>query len=117
MVTVRSVPLYLAQVDATMRAMRADPAFPCLLREARRVDGLFRMAPPLDAETRAEIALHEWVAEGGRLTLAMARRAKRAILNVGAYSVIRGLADAWGSHWRRPVVPETVRSQRLRDAV
>ncbi len=95
-VNVRTVPLYLAQVDATMRSMRADPAFPCLLREAQGVDGLFRMAPPLDPETRAEIALHEWIAEGRRLTLAMARRAKRAILNVGAYAIIHGLADLWG---------------------
>ena len=97
MVNVRTVPLYLSEVEATMRALRAEPAFACLLREASRVDELFRMAPPLDSETRAEIALHEWVREGRRLTFAAARRAKRAILNVGVYDVLHGLAEGWGN--------------------
>lgn len=94
-VNVRTVPLYLSEVETTMRSLRAEPAFACLLREARRVDDLFRMAPPLDPETRAEIALHEWVREGRRLTFAAARRAKRAILNVGVYDVLYGLAETW----------------------
>lgn len=107
-VNVRSVPLYLAEVDATVRSMRGDPAYPCLLREARRVDRLFRLAPPLDPETRAEIALYEWIVEGRLLTFAMARRIKRAILNVGVYALIHGLADSWGGVKKvRPALPAT----------
>jgi hypothetical protein len=86
-----------------MLRMESEPEFACLMREAQRVDRLFRLSLPLDGRTRAEIALHEWVREGRRLSLSFARRAKRAILNVGVYAVIHGLADAWCGVKRRPI--------------
>jgi hypothetical protein len=98
-VTLNSVPLYLGAVEETMARLAPDE---CLRREARRIDRVFRMKPPLDPETRAEIALHEWVRAGRRVTPAMVRRAKRAILTVGAWVVVHGLADSWKGVKRAP---------------
>lgn len=94
-VTVRTVPIYLGSVEATLRGLETEPNYECLRREAARIDRTFRLRPPLDAETRTDIALHEWVLAGRQATTEVARRAKQAILQVAAYAVIHGLADSW----------------------
>lgn len=100
-VTVRTVPIYLGHIEAALRRLEAEPNYACLRREAGRIDRTFHLRPPLDPETRADIALYEWEREGRRATPVMARRAKQAILQVAAYAVIHGLADSW-TGVRRP---------------
>ncbi len=103
--TVRTVPLYLGDVERTRSSLSKEESFPCLAEAAERIDGLFRLRSdelPLDAEMRAAIALHEWVKEGCRVTLPMVRRAKSAILKAGVYCLINGMMQGWAGKKIRP---------------
>lgn len=104
--TVRTVPLYLGEVERTRRSLATEADYGCLEKAAARIDDLFRLKPeelPLDAELRTAIALHEWIREGCRVTLPMVRRAKSAILKAGVYCLVNGMAQEWA---RKKVWPE-----------
>lgn len=103
-VTVENAFGYLERVAASVARLEEETPpgeLACLMSvTAERVEALFREAPPLDEVERVRIALHEWLETGRTISIALAHRVKRAILNVGVYRLIQGLAAAWDV--RRP---------------
>jgi hypothetical protein len=106
--TVRTVPLYLSEVERTRKSLAEEESFTCLQNTAARIDDLFRLPAheiPLTLEMRTCIVLHEWIREGCQVTLPMIRRAKSAILKTGVYCLINGMAQGWAEKKVRPVRP------------
>ena len=104
--TVRTVPLYLSEVERTRKSLAQEESFACLQKTAARIDDLFRLPAheiPLDLQMRIAITLHEWIREGCQVTLPMIRRAKSAILKTGVYGLVHGMAQGWAQKKVRPV--------------
>jgi hypothetical protein len=83
-----------AAAAARLQEQTTPGQYAALLRRAERaLDGLFRVDLRLEAELMAKVALRE------RFDRA---RIKQALLNIAAWRLIAGLAEAWTGRAARP---------------